>query len=193
MGSKNVFELRGSCATFLNILGTLFFPWFFYGLKWKFSLNLLQGTHRNQFFGSKRPLFDFFKKKSPFQGVTMKNRKMGQNHTFWERNVSKLGQNVVCTYFVWWKSSKQEKVSGNTVFWFFSVFWSVFNLTGSVRPKSGFCTWFRKFGANNEVWDDKKAMLNGKTQAKVKNGIFFGKKCRFWNLAKNPETNTTLL
>jgi|OM-RGC.v1.039770395 hypothetical protein len=36
-------------------------------------------------------------------------------------------------------------------------------------------------------------MLNGKYHPKVKNGIFFGKKCRFWILAKNPETNTTLL
>ena len=36
-------------------------------------------------------------------------------------------------------------------------------------------------------------MLNGKTQPKVKNGIFSGKKCRFWILAKKPETNTTSL
>ena len=36
-------------------------------------------------------------------------------------------------------------------------------------------------------------MLNGKNRPKVKNGIFSGKKCRFWILAKNPKTNTTLL
>ena len=36
-------------------------------------------------------------------------------------------------------------------------------------------------------------MLNGKTQPKVKNGIFSGKKCHFWILAENPKTNTTLL
>ena len=89
--------LRGDDATFEDISGTLFFLWFFYGFKWKFRANLLQGTHRNGFFCSKKPLFDFFKKKSPFQGVTMKNRKMGQNLTFCVRNVSKLGQNIVCT------------------------------------------------------------------------------------------------
>ena len=79
---RSAYLLRGDDATFEDISGTLFFLWFFYGFKWKFRANLLQGTHRNGVFCSKKPLFDFFKKKSPFQGVTMKNQKMGQNLTF---------------------------------------------------------------------------------------------------------------
>ena len=54
---------------------------------------------------------------------------------------------------------------------------SVSNLSGSATSKSVFCTWFRKFGANNKVWDNKKAMLCGKYQRKLKNGIFW---CIFW-------------
>ena len=53
---------------------------------------------------------------------------------------------------------------------------SVSNLSGSAPSKSGFCTWFRKYGANNKVWDNKKAMLCGKYQQKLKNGIFWRQK-----------------
>ena len=74
--------LRDHVATFLNILGTLFFCWFFYGCKWKFRANLPQGNHRNQFFGWKRPLFDFFKKLYPFSGCDHEKWKYGRNHTF---------------------------------------------------------------------------------------------------------------
>ena len=52
---------------------------------------------------------------------------------------------------------------------------------------------FWMFGTNPEFWDHKKAMLNGRSQPIVKNGIFSVKKCRFWILAKNPKTNTTSL
>ena len=100
----------------------------------------------------------------------------------------KLGQNVVCLCFVCWKVSKQEKVSGNTFFWFFPVFPSVFNLIRICRPKLTFRTRFKKFGPIHEYWDHKKAMLNGKYGPKVKNGIFCTKKCRFFILAPNPKT-----
>ena len=180
--------LRDTCATILTILGTLFFLWFFYGFKWKFRANLLQGTHWSRCFWPKRPFFELFKKKCPFLAVTMKNRKMAQKGTFYWWNVSKLGQYVVCTKFVCWKLSDWKKVSGNTVCWFFIAFWSMPNLSGIYRPKSGFRTWFWKFGANNEVWGEKKAMLNGKYQPKGKNGIFSAQKCRFLNLAPNPKT-----
>ena len=53
---------------------------------------------------------------------------------------------------------------------------SVSNLSGIHTLKSGFFTWFRKFGANNKVWDNKKAMLCGKSQRKLKNGIFWHQK-----------------
>ena len=94
---------------------------------------------------------------------------------------------------MWKKLSNQEKVSGNTVFWFFTVFPSVSNIPCMDRPKSTFCTCFWKFGTIHEYWDDKKWMLNGKYSRKVKNSLFFAKKCHFWILAKKPKTNTTLL
>ena len=100
----------------------------------------------------------------------------------------KLGQNVVCHGLVCWKVLNKKKVSGNTVFWFFPVFPSVSNLIRIFRPKLTFRTRFRKFGSNNEYWDHKKAMLNGKNGPKVKNGIFCTKKCRFFILAPNPKT-----
>ena len=138
-------------------------------------------------FGQKGHFLSYLKKKCPFLAVTMKNRKMAQKGTFYWWNVSKLGQYVVCTKFVCWKLSDWKKVSGNTVCWFFIAFWSVPNLSGIYRPKSGFRTWFWKFGANKEVWDNKKAMLNGKYWKKVKKANFFAKKCRFLILAPKSE------
>ena len=101
---------------------------------------------------------------------------MAQNHTFWWSNVLKLGQNVVCNYLLCWNPSNQEKVSGNTVLWFFPFFWSAVNLAGVVNSKCQFCTRFRMLDANPEDWDHKKIMLNGETHLKVSKHFFSGKK-----------------
>ena len=130
--------LRGNVRHFSSICSTLFPTYIFYACIWKFRYYLLQGTHWSQFFVSKRPLLDLLKKLSPFLGVTMKNQKIAQNNTFSQWNVLKLGQNEVCTCLVYWKVSKHEKVSGNTVFWFFPVFPSVANISGGNGWNSNF-------------------------------------------------------
>ena len=100
----------------------------------------------------------------------------------------KLGQNEVCTYLLCKKLSKQEKVSGNTVFWFFLIFPSVANITVSEQVKLKCFDKFWILGPNPEVLDHKKIVLNGKTQSKVKEAIFFAKKCRFLILDPKPKT-----
>ena len=100
----------------------------------------------------------------------------------------KLGQNEVCTYLLCKKLSKQEKVSGNTVFWFFLIFPSVANITVSEQVKLKCFDKFWILGTNPEVLDHKKIVLNGKTQSKVKEAIFFAKKCRFLILDPKPKT-----
>ena len=117
-----------------------------------------------------------FKTLGPVSVVRAKNWKMAQNHTFWWSNVSKLGQNVVCNYLLCWNPSNQEKVSGNTVLWFFPFFWSAVNLAGVDNSKCQFCTRFRTLDANPEDWDHKKIMLNGETHLKVSKHFFSGKK-----------------
>ena len=104
---------------------------------------------------------------------------MAQNHTFWWSNVSKLGQNVVCNYLLCWNPSNQEKVSGNTVLWFFPFFWSAVNLAGVANSKCQFCTRFWMLDANPEDWDHKKIMLNGETHLKVSKHFFRAKKRRW--------------
>ena len=101
---------------------------------------------------------------------------MAQYHTFWWSNISELGQNVVCNYLLCWNPSNQEKVSGNTILWFFPFFWSAVNLAGVVNSKCQFCTRFRTLDANPKDWDHKKIMLNGETHLKVSKHFFSGKK-----------------
>jgi len=140
------------------------------------------GNPSTGFFSPKTSQNGHFRTLGPVSLVMAKKRKIGQNRTFWCWNVLKLGQNVVCSYFVDWKLSNQKKESGNTVFWFFPFFWSVVNLAGMVPPKSQFRTRFRKFDANPEDWDHKKAMLNGGTHLKVAERLFWGKKISFCSI-----------
>ena len=141
---------------------------------------------KNYFFTIENPFTGFFGPSStqnghlktigPVSVVKAKNGKMDQNHTFWWSIISKLGQHVVCSYFVCWKLSNHENESGNTVFWFFPFFWSVVNLAGVFCLKLDFCTRFRTFGSNPEDLDHKTNMLNGETHLKVSKRFFWAKK-----------------
>ena len=91
------------------------------------------------------------------------------------------------------KAVKPKKESGNTVFWFFPFFWSAVNLAGMVPPKSQFRTRFRKFEANPEDWDHKKAMLNGRSHLKVPERLFWGKKFRFAQFGSKCQTKTIFI
>ena len=89
--------LRGRVARDYHISGALFFHDFYMVSNENLELICYSEPIGTGFFAQKGHFLIFSKKKSPFQGVTMKNRKMGQNLTFCVRNVSKLGQNIVCT------------------------------------------------------------------------------------------------
>ena len=80
--SLTVSHLRGPVARDYHISGALFFHDFFMVSNENLELICYREPIGMGFFAQKGQFLIFSKKKSPFQGMTIKNRKMRQNLTF---------------------------------------------------------------------------------------------------------------
>ena len=91
------------------------------------------------------------------------------------------------------RPSEQKLVQNSHILAIFGVFqaWPIY--LGQIARKWVFAPDSESLAQIMKIGTIKKHCYVVKTRLKMKNKVFWGKKSRFLILAKNPETNTTLL